>query len=561
MARVGLASRVAAGMVVVGLIVTAVIVAAMAQRTPASPTEALGAPRMIEETSGSGVTHSYEGDWRYFEGGGVAAFDCDDDGMLDLHLAGGEAPAAFYRNVGTVAGELRFEAVDMPELAMTGVTGSYPLDVDSDGIVDLVVLRIGENVILRGGGDCTFARANEMWGIDGGSAWTVGFSATWEQGNEFPTLAFGNYLKSTDPAELQDGTDLCAPNVVLRPEGTTYGPPIALDPGLCSLSLLFSDWGRDGVADLRVTNDRQYYRTGEEQLWAISPGSDPVAYSRDDGWNHLQVWGMGIASHDITGDGYPEVYLTSQGDNKLQSLTDGPERPSYSDIAIRRGVTAHAPYLGDDPRPSTAWHAQFEDVNNDGFVDLFVAKGNVDAMPTFTDEDPNNLFLGQPDGTFVEGAIDAGIVHFDKTRGAALVDLNRDGLLDLVEVNRTAPVRLWRNLGAGSGTDPVAMGNWLAVRIDGEGPNPRGVGAWIGITVGDHIMVREVTVGGGHASGQWDWIHFGLGPASSADITVTWPDGTTGSWDSVTANRYVTLTPGNATADEEADPTAMGDPE
>ena len=194
-------------------------------------------------------------------------------------------------------------------------------------------------------------------------------------------------------------------------------------------------------------------------------------------------------------------------------------------------------------------------------MDLFVAKGNVDAIPTFTDEDPNNLFLGQPDGTFVEGAIDAGIVHFDRTRGAALVDLNRDGLLDLVEVNRTAPVRLWRNLGAGSGTDPVAMGNWLAVRIDGEGPNPRGVGAWIGITIGDHIMVREVTVGGGHASGQWDWIHFGLGPASSADITVTWPDGTTGSWDSVTANRYVTLTPGNATADEEDDPTAMGDQE
>ncbi len=89
---------------------------------------------------------------------------------------------------------------------------------------------------------------------------------------------------------------------------------------------------------------------------------------------------MGIASEDLTGDGYPEVYLTSQGDNKLQTLADGPAQPTYEDIALELGATAHRPFTGGDVLPSTAWHAEFADVNNDGFLDLFVAKGNVEAQ-------------------------------------------------------------------------------------------------------------------------------------------------------------------------------------
>ena len=76
---------------------------------------------------------------------------------------------------------------------------------------------------------------------------------------------------------------------------------------------------------------------------------------------------MGIASEDVTGDGYPEVFLTSQGDNKLQTLADGPAHPAYEDIALPRGVTAHRPFAGGDVLPSTAWHAEFADVNNDWF--------------------------------------------------------------------------------------------------------------------------------------------------------------------------------------------------
>jgi hypothetical protein len=199
---------------------------------------------------------------------------------------------------------------------------------------------------------------------------------------------------------------------------------MTLEPGWCALSMLFSDWDRSGRRDLRITNDRHYYRDGEEQLWRVEPDADPRLYGRADGWARMQIWGMGIASADITGDGYPEVFLTSQGDNKLQTLADGADRPVYEDIALRRGATAHRPYVGGDILPSTAWHPEFADVNNDGFLDLFVTKGNVEAQPDHATKDPSNLLIGQPDGSFVEGAEAAGLVGFEKARGAALVDLD-----------------------------------------------------------------------------------------------------------------------------------------
>src|SRR5205085_1679355 len=153
--------------------------------------------------------------------------------------------------------------------------------------------------------------------------------------------------------------------------------------------------------------------------------------------------GMGIASYDVLGSGYPDVFLTSQGDNKLQTLTAGAHQPTYRDIALKRGVLAAQPFTGGEHLPSTAWHPEFEDVNNDGFIDLFVSKGNVSAQADYAQRDPNNLFLGQPDGTFKEAADVAGVLNFARGRGAALADFNLDGMLDLVEVNYGAPVRLW----------------------------------------------------------------------------------------------------------------------
>jgi hypothetical protein len=487
----------------------------------------------------------YRGDFEYFVGGGVAVLDCDDDGREDVYVAGGSAPAGLYRNVSAVGGDLRFEHLPSATTDLRRVTGAYPLDVDGDAVLDLVVLRVGSNVLLRGTGGCVFEPANAEWGYEGGNEWTAAFSAAWESPDAWPTLAFGNYL---DWPLAADNARSCAPSELVRPSdgGTGYAAPLPLEPGYCTLSVLFSDWDASGRHDLRLTNDRHYYTTGTDQLWQVRAGRPPRLYTEADGWKNLSIWGMGIASQDVTGDGRPEVVLTSQSDNKLQTLEPGATGPTYSDIAIDRGTTAHRPFVGDATLPSTAWHPQFADVNNDGRLDLFISKGNVEVQSDHAAQDPSNLLVAQSDGTFVEGAREAGVVSMGRSRGAALADFNLDGLLDLVEVQREQRVRVWRNVGAGTAQEPAPLGTWAAIRLEQPGANRDGIGAWLDVTVDGVTTSRQVTVGGGHAGGQIGWIHLGLGGADEATVQVRWPDGTQAESWTVRAGTFATLARGAA---------------
>jgi hypothetical protein len=513
----------------------------------AGPGSALGPPRFVEETATAGLDQTYDGGTTFFTGGGVAVLDCNDDGRPDVYVAGGANPAALYRNDSAIGAALRFTRLADPVTDLPDATGAYPIDVDGDGEVDLAVLRVGRVDILRGLGGCRFEEANDLLGFESPSTWTTAFSATWEGAGSLPSLAVGSYVTLGADG---DPTFDCADNYLYRPDasGAAYGPPIALTPGYCTLSVLFSDWDGSGRRDLRITNDRHYYRTGEDQLWRIEPGQPPRAYTASDGWVSMQIWGMGIASQDLNGDGLPEVYLTSQGDNKLQTLLVGPSEPAYRDIALKSGVNAARPFSGGDILPSTAWHPEFQDVNNDGLVDLFVSKGNVNDVPDYASRDPSNLFIGRPDGTFTEGADEAGVLDFDRGRGAALADFNLDGLLDLVEVHLGAPVRIWRNVGAGTADAPVPMGHWLAVRAGEPGGNRDAVGAWVETRVGETVQRRELTIGGGHIGGQLGWTHFGVGSATAAEVRITWPDGEAGPWIPVTADQFVDIERGSDVA-------------
>ena len=504
----------------------------------AAADQSLAVPSFVDETRSAGIDSVYAGQWQYMVGGGVATFDCNDDGFPDMLLPGGEGKAKFYRNTSTRGGALHFEAQDSG-LELDSVTGAYPLDIDGDGKTDLVLLRVGENVVMRGLGACKFERANEAWGFDGGDAWHTALAATWEHGAEWPTLAVGTYIDRTQDIEPWGH---CTDNWLYRPKavdgnaGRAFDRPLALKPSYCSLSMLFTDWNRSGTPSLRVANDREYYRGGQEQLWRIDSGKPPVLYSGGDGWKKLNIWGMGIASYDLTGDGYPDYFVTSMADNKLQTLsapTNSPLKPEYKDVAFAKGVIAQRPYTGGDVRPSTAWHAQFEDVNNDGRVDLFIAKGNVSTMPDFAAKDPNNLLLQTADGKFQEVGDAAGIASLANSRGAALTDFNLDGLLDLVVVHRWENAQLWRNASQNAG-------RWIEFRLQQPGANRDGVGAWVEVRCDSIVSRREITVGGGHAGGQSGWVHFGLGDVAKADVRVTWPDGTAGDWESVDSdNLYV----------------------
>lgn len=494
--------------------------AGFAAATAASPAAASpaaadpAAPRFVDRAAALPVAQVYDGGWEHYVGGGVAIFDCDGDDRPDMFVAGGSNPARLFRNVtDRPGGDIRFEAAAMEPIL--GVTGAYPLDVDGDDTLDLMVLRVGPNRLLRGLGDCRFADATATWGLATADRWTTAFSATWERGRAWPTLAVGNYVDRFDPSGPFEACDV---NLLFRGGAGRFEPPEEIRPGFCALSMLISDWTRSGTPDLRISNDRQYYvRAGYEQMFHLAPLRE---YGEAEGWRRLRLWGMGIASRDITGDGLPEVMLTSMADQLLQINRGG---GVLEDAPYALGTYATTPYMGDDGRPSTGWHAEFGDIDNDGRDDLFIAKGNVNQMPSNAIHDPNNLLMQRPDGSFVEMGGVAGVGSGERARGAGLVDLNGDGRLDIVVVNRRAPVEIWQNV-----TEP--SGHWVGIDLRQPGPNTRAVGAWVEVEADGRIRAQEITVGGGHASGHATPLHFGLGAASAARVRLIWPDGAVSGW-------------------------------
>ena len=471
--------------------------------------------------------HVYDGGWEFFVGGGMAVFDCDQDSLPDIFIAGGEAPSALLRNRSQRGGEIKFTKQTPKDLSMDNVTGAYPLDIDGDGFLDLAVLRVGANLILKGAAGCQFSPF-ASFKDDYLSGWTTSFSATWETGQSLPTLAFGNYVDREDP-EGPFGT--CDQNFLYRPIAQSYKDPLSLEPGYCPLSMLFTDWGRQGRADLRISNDRHYYlHDGEEQMWNMK--DEPQLYSAEEGWQTHKLWGMGIASRDITGDGFPEVYLTSMGDQRLQLLDPSADGPSYRDATYSRGTTAHRPYTGGDGRPSTGWHVDFGDAQNDGLDDIFVTKGNVQQMPGSAMDDPNNLMVQQLDGTFKEVGDSAGIASMHRSRGGAMVDFNLDGLLDIAVVNRRENFEIYQNV-------TVGAGNWVSIKPQQDRPNRDAIGAWIELVAGPHKSARELTVGGGHAGGKIGPEHFGLGAFETAQMRIIWPDQTRSDWVEISSGSTV----------------------
>lgn len=467
----------------------------------ANVTPALADPS-FENLSANLPRHVYDGGWEHFVGGGLAIFDCDGDALPDIYAAGGENPATLIRN----KGGFLFEPSEVPELL--GVTGAYPIDLDADGMLDLFVLRAGENRILKGGPDCTFTDATAAMGIKPNSAWSTAFSAWWEDDAARPTLAIGNYVDRDDP----DGPfQACDKNEILRPTTQGYQTEV-LQPGFCPLSILAAKDSR-GRETLRISNDRHYYVSGGfEQMWDIK---DRRFLDESDGWKKVALWGMGIASRDLNADGLDEVMLTSMGDQVLQFANRG---GGYTPVDFSFGTYAQRPHVGDEGRPSTGWHAEFGDVDNDERADLFIAKGNVDQMPGMAMRDPNTLLSQNSDGTFREISHLVGLASMDRSRGAGFADFDLDGRLDLIVSNRRAPLELYRNTTKNAG-------NWIAISLEQTGGNGNAIGAVITVSTSSKSQSVQHVIGGGHAGGQLLPRHFGLGEHTSAQIDVAWPDG------------------------------------
>jgi hypothetical protein len=448
----------------------------------------------------------------------LAVFDCNNDTLPDIFAAGGDTPAKLIRN----DGDFTFSDLDVPQI--TGVTGAYPIDIDADGQLDVFVLRVGQNKILKGMGNCTFVDATQSFGLPKDDAWSTAFTAWWSDDSSRPTLAVGNYVDRKNP---EGPFEACDTNALLHPTQNGYSAE-TLEPGFCPLSILASRDAR-GRQTLRLSNDRHYYvKGGFEQMFDIQ---DHRFLDNTDGWAKVSLWGMGIASRDLNGDGHDDVMLTSMGDQLLQfSNAEG----SYTAADYAIGTYAQRPHVGDDGRPSTGWHAEFGDMNNDARADLFIAKGNVDQMPGMAMQDPNNLLMQNADGTFQEVAASAGLATTERSRGAALVDFDGDGRLDVIVSNRRAPLEIYRNI------TPLKA-HWITVDLHQTGSNRNAIGAVITVKSADQTQSVQHTIGGGHAGGQLLPRHFGLGAATQAQVFVNWPDGTTSQIE-MRANSHAVIT-------------------
>ena len=209
----------------------------------------------------------------------------------------------------------------------------------------------------------------------------------------------------------------------------------------------------------------------------------------------------------------PTSYLTSQGPNVLQALSAGPSQPTYRDLALKLGVSATRPSTGGDPLPSTAWHPEFQDVNNDGLDRPLRLEGQ--RRPAGRVREPRPVGpLPRPARRHLHPG--APRPPASSTTSAA------GGRPGRPQPRRPARPRrgLLRRPGPRSGGTPASTGpgrvrrRWATGSASGlaqPGPNRDAIGAWIEVKVGDTTLRRELTVGGGHAGGELGWVHFGLG--------------------------------------------------
>ena len=239
----------------------------------------------------AGIDHRYDGDFQYFVGGGVAAFDCDDDGLPDLYLAGGAEPAALYRNDSPIGGALRFSALAEPGHRPRRGHRRLPArhrrrrHHRPRGAAGRRERRSCAASATAGSSAPT-----RRWGFDGGDGWTTAFSATWE-GDE---RAADAGLRQLPRARRDRRRDLdCADNELVRPDadGTRLRRADRRSrPGCCTLSMLFSDWDRSGRA--RPAGQQRppllHATAARSSSGGSTPGEPPRLYTAADGWSRCR---------------------------------------------------------------------------------------------------------------------------------------------------------------------------------------------------------------------------------------------------------------------------------
>ena len=481
-------------------------------------------------------------------GSGVALFDYDQDGDLDVYLLQGAAldprsdPSAsklpprhalgsrLFVNRIVPDGTLSFaDGTESAGLAFDGYAmGAAVGDYDADGDPDLYVTALGENALYRNNGDGTFAR------VDGPQdrRWSTSASfVDYDQDGDLD-LFFTNYIDFTVRNNKQcfspvGARDYCNPTVynpvpdrLFRNDDGRF-TDVSGDAGLGAafgngLGVASADLNNDGRPDIYVANDGT-----ENQLWinqgdgrfenvAMLSGAAVNADGRAEA-------GMGVIAADFDNDGDDDLFLTH---NTLETntlyLNNG--QGLFRDATNRFGLGSHS-------MPFTGFGLSWADFDHDGWLDLFIANGAVtvmeglrgDAYPFVQD---NQYFRGTENGFEVlRGADVWGDLMPLVGRGMATGDIDGDGDLDVVVSNNNGPARLFLN--------QTQSDRWLRVRLHGGGKNPNALGALVGLHLGDGATRwRRIRRDGSYLSSNEPVAHFGLDEAATIQsVEVRWPTG------------------------------------
>jgi len=500
-------------------------------------------------------------------GSGLALFDYDDDGRLDVYLVNApELTAArqrvphrnvLYRNLGG----LRFEDVS----AKAGVdaaawgNGVCAGDYDGDGRLDLYVTNWGSNLLFRNKGDGTFEEVAARAGVAAGG-WSTGCAFLDADGDGDLDLYVARYVETTwddvvrarrsltwrngprimvGPAGLPGESDLFFEN---RGNGTFVEATEAHglgDPARAyGFGVAATDYDDDGWVDLFVANDSNpnflYHNRGNGtfESTALLGG---VAVN---GEGRAQA-GMGADAGDYDGDGRLDLVLTTFA-HDVKTLYRNLDGTHFEDVTAAAGLAAPT-------FVPMGWGTAFLDADLDGRLDLFIANGHIfsdiDDFPALqeTFRQKNQLFLNLGTSFRDVSARAGGGLQVEKvSRGLAVGDLDDDGDLDLVVSNMDdVPTLLENRQRTGH--------HWVAFRVRSPGRNRFAIGARVTLEAGGRRQVREVRSGGSYLSQNDLRPYFGLGSyAGPVDVEIRMPGGERWRWSGLPADRLhdLVLSPG-----------------
>jgi enediyne biosynthesis protein E4 len=480
-------------------------------------------------------------------GAGVALFDYDNDGRLDIFLVNG-APLADPTPKGTIPQKTgpdywnrlyhqkqdgSFE--DVTEHAgLQGVgygMGVAVGDYDNDGYEDLYVTAYGGNKLYHNNGDGTFTDVTDKARV-GGSGWST--AAAWVDldGDGLLDLIVLRYLQwDFDDiwcGEHKEGYRVyCHPDyfqpispLVYRNEGNGHFTEVAQKMGFTKpgkgLGLALADYNRDGHIDILVANDSMFeflYRnkgngTFEEVGLAAGIAAD------GDGRTYA---GMGVDFADYNNDGLPDLIITDLA-NQMYALYRNNGDGSLTYSSYESGI-------GRMTRSHSGWGVRFIDYDNDGWKDLLIAQGH--DLDTIELTSPNlryrePMLLAKNTGhEFVDVSADSGGIFHQAWvgRGMAIGDIDNDGRLDAVVTTNDGPVHILHNA-----TD--TPNHWLTLKLVGHKSNRDAIGAEVKLATEKGRQLATVTTASSYLSSSDKRVHFGLGLETIAKkVEIHWPSG------------------------------------